>query len=159
MQNKKPKNTYTRSEAKLKAASYCAYQERSQEEVRSKLYDLGLYSDDVEDLISELITENFINEERFAKAYVGGKFRIKKWGRRKIALGLKQHNLSRYCVQKGMEEIDTEEYFEVLTKHILKKMDASTETDLFKKRNKIANFAIAKGFESELVWEVIKDHF
>ncbi|MEQ8925876.1 MAG: RecX family transcriptional regulator, partial [Fulvivirga sp.] len=92
----KPKKKLSPKEAKLKAADYCAYQERSQQQVRDKLYTYGLYSEDVERILSELITENFINEERFAIAYAGGKFRVKKWGRNKILQGLNQHRVSNY---------------------------------------------------------------
>ena len=87
-ENRKSK-TYTPKEAKLKAADYCSYQERSQQEVRNKLYTYGLHKDDVEDILTDLVLEGFINEERFSTAYVGGKFRMKKWGRLKIIQGLK----------------------------------------------------------------------
>ena len=155
-EQKKPKR-HTPKEAKLKAANFCAYQERSQKEVRSKLYDLGLYPDEVEEVLSELITENFINEERFAKAYVGGKFRVKKWGRKKILIGLKPHNLSNYCIKKGLEEIDEDDYLQTLDEIVAKKSDAIHDSDLFKKRNKIASHAIYKGFEPELVWDSVKN--
>lgn len=157
MEDSKPKKIHSRSEAKLKAASFCAYQERSQKEVRSKLYDLGLYRDDVEEVLSELITENFINEERFAKAYVGGKFRIKKWGRRKIAQGLYPHQLSAYCIQKGMEELDPDDYYATLESLIVKKSQQLKANNLFAKRSKIANHAISRGFESDLIWEILKE--
>ncbi len=84
-QLKKPK-VYTQKQALIKAESYCAYQERCQQEVRDKLYSWGLHEVQVENVIAELIASNFINEERFAKAYAGGKFRIKKWGRVKISI-------------------------------------------------------------------------
>ena len=153
----KKKKIHTPQQAKLKAANFCAYQERSQKEVRNKLYDLGLYGDDVEDVLTDLIMDGFINEERFAKAYVGGKFRVKKWGRKRISLGLKQHNLSAYCLKKGFEEIDQADYLATLESLILKKSESLTEQDLFKKRTKVASFVIYKGYESELVWEFIKD--
>ena len=80
--------------AKLKAGNYCAYQERTQQEVRDKLYGIGLYSDEVEQVLAELITENYVNEERFAKSFAGGKFRLKQWGKKKIVYALKQRNIS-----------------------------------------------------------------
>lgn len=153
----KKKKIHTPHEAKLKAANFCAYQERSQKEVRSKLYDLGLYGDDVEDVLTDLIIDGFVNEERFAKAYVGGKFRIKKWGRKRIELGLKQHHLSAYCIKKGFEEIEHSDYLLTLEALILKKSESINEENLFKKRTKVASFVIYKGYESELVWEFIKD--
>ncbi|WP_456458156.1 regulatory protein RecX [Reichenbachiella sp.] len=151
----KPKR-HTPKEAKLKAANFCAYQERSQKEVRNKLYDLGLYPDEVEDVLTDLIMDNFINEERFAKAYIGGKFRVKKWGRKKILMGLAAHKLSPYCIKKGLEEIDDEDYIQTLEELVEKKANAVSEADLFKKRNKVATHAMYRGFESDLVWEVVK---
>ncbi|MEO9805690.1 MAG: regulatory protein RecX [Reichenbachiella sp.] len=154
-EHKKPKR-HTPKEAKLKAANFCAYQERSQKEVRNKLYDLGLYPNEVEEVLSELITDNFINEERFAKAYVGGKFRVKKWGRKKILIGLGPHQLSPYCIKKGLAEIDEEEYIQTLEELITKKAESLRESDSFKKRNKVASHAMYKGFEADLVWDVVK---
>ena len=144
-------------EAKAKAAKYCAYQERSQKEVRNKLYDLGLYRDEVEEVISSLIMDNYINEERFAKAYVGGKFRMKKWGRKKIQMGLKQYDISPYCLKKGLEEIDEADYRSVLFDLAEKKNNFIMEDNLFAKRNKIAKYLIGRGFESELVWNTVKE--
>ena len=149
--------TYRQIEAKVKAAKYCAYQERSQKEVRNKLYDLGLYGDEVEEVISELITDNYINEERFAKAYIGGKFRAKKWGRKKILMGIKQYDITSYCIKKGLEEIDENDYRSVLFQLIEKKTDSLIEPNLFIKRNKVAKYVIGRGFEAELVWNAVKE--
>lgn len=140
-----------------KTAKYCAYQERSQKEVRNKLYDLGLYRDEVEEVISALIMDNYINEERFARAYVGGKFRMKKWGRNKILMGLKQYDISTYCVKMGMAEIDSQEYQSALFNIIEKKNDSISDENLFSKRNKIAKYAIGRGYEPDLVWGTIKE--
>ena len=106
-QLKKPK-VYTQKQALIKAESYCAYQERCQQEVRDKLYSWGLHEVQVENVIADLIASNFINEERFAKAYAGGKFRIKKWGRVKISIELKRRKISTYCIKKGLAEIEEE---------------------------------------------------
>ncbi|UXX80931.1 RecX family transcriptional regulator [Reichenbachiella carrageenanivorans] len=156
MEEQKKTKRHTPKEAKLKAANFCAYQERSQKEVRNKLYELGLYPDEVEDVLTDLITDNFVNEERFAKAYVGGKFRVKKWGRKKIMIGLAPHKLSTYCIKKGMAEIEDDDYIQTLEALVQKKSDAIHEPDLFKKRNKVASYAMYKGFESDLVWDVVK---
>lgn len=147
----------TRTEAKFKASNFCAYQERSQKEVRNKLYSYGLYSNEVEDLLTELILDNFVNEERFAKAFIGGKFRMKKWGKQKILLAIRQHDISDYCCRKGLEEIDKEEYIAALESIIEKKATYSLEENTYLKRNKIAAYAISRGFESELVWEIVMD--
>lgn len=143
-------------EAKIKLARYCAYQERSQKEVRKKLNELGIYGDDAEEVIAELITDNFINEERFAKAFIGGKFRVKRWGRNKILSAIRQYDVSDYCIRKGMKEIDEEHYKSTLENLIESKNESVQEENLFVKRNKIAKFVIAKGFEPELVWQILK---
>src|SRR5210317_1954505 len=96
--------------AKMKTGTFCAYQERTQQEVRDRLYALGLHRDEVENVLTELITEDFVNEERYAKAFAGGRFRMKQWGRRKIEYALKQKNISSYCIEKGLEEIPDHDY-------------------------------------------------
>ena len=93
-----------------KLRHYCAYQERCHEEVRTKLLSLKVYGDGLEEIINQLISEDFLNEERFAKAYAGGKFRMKKWGRGKIIQGLKARKISDYCIKQGMSEIPEEDY-------------------------------------------------
>ena len=143
-------------QALAKAQAYCAYQERSQQEVRDKLYEWGLWKDAVESIIAELITNNFINEERFAKAYAGGKFRMKKWGRIKIKIELKRKGLTDYCIRKGLQEIDEDEYIEALKKVIEEKSAKTKDRNPLKRNYTIAKYAISRGFESNLVWEVLK---
>src|SRR5688500_741234 len=101
-------------QALIKARNYCAYQERCQQEVRDKLYEWGLWPEAVENIIVELITDNFLNEERFATTFAGGKFRIKKWGRVKIKLELKKRKISEYCIKQAMKEIDEKDYLKTL---------------------------------------------
>ena len=151
------KKIYDRKTAFLKAQNYCAYQERSQQEVRNKLYDWGLHHDDVENVIVDLLEQNFINEERFAILFAGGKFRIKKWGRIKIKQELKFRKISPYCIKKALESIDYEEYIEILRQLIEKKTAITKEKNTYKKFSKIANFAISKGFEPELIREMLKN--
>ena len=138
-------------EAKLKAADYCAYQERSQQEVRDWLYGYGLHRDEVEDVLADLIVAGFINEERFARAYVGGKFRMKGWGKRKIRQGLQRHHISEYCISKGMEEIEPEAYYQVLKKHAEKKLPALLGQSTYIQKGKLTQHLMAKGFESDLI--------
>ena len=104
-----------------KIKQWCAYQERSQHETRQKLYDYGLFSEDVEDIIAKLIEENFLNEERFALALTSGKFRIKRWGRIKIKLELKKHKVSDYLIQKALKSINDKDYEMTIVKIIEKK--------------------------------------
>ena len=140
--------------AKLKAGNYCAYQERTQQEVRDKLYGIGLYSDEVEQVLAELITENYINEERFAKSFAGGKFRLKQWGKKKIVYALKQRNISPYCIEQALKEISDEEYERVITQLVERKSN-QLQGDIFIVKNKIARYLVGKGFENELVWSIV----
>lgn len=158
MEEKRQKKI-SKVQALRKASDYCAFQERCQQEVRDKLYTWGLHSDDVENLISLLITEGFINEERFAKAFAGGKFRIKKWGRNKITSELKRRNISEYCIRKAMQEIDGNDYFKSLKEIIDKKANEIKEKNVFKKAGRIASYCISRGYESDLVWEILRDKF
>src|SRR5690606_39071532 len=115
------KAALTRQQALEKMEHYCAYQERSQQEVRDKLYTLGLHRNDVEEVISELIQTNFLNEERFAIAYTQGKFRMKNWGRLKIKQGLKLKRVSEKLITKALKQLDGDEYYITLTKVLEKK--------------------------------------
>lgn len=147
------------TKAKQKIAHYCAYQERCQQEVRSKLYQYGLYKNQVEETLAWLITEGYLNEERFAKTFAGGKFRVKKWGKLKIEQALKQKQLSSYCIRKGMAEIDTDEYAHTLTQLAKHKWNNYQQSvpDTFTRRQKTARFLIAKGYEPDLVWPVVSN--
>lgn len=151
------KKRLTPTEALAKIQRYCAYQERSHKEVKSKLYEYGLYASQVDEILSQLITEGFLNEERFAKAYAGGKFRIKKWGKLKIKNELEFLGLTKNCIQRGLKEIEPSDYARTLKLLIKKKSAESSDQNLFKKRDKVARFVIGKGYEPEMVWEYVKD--
>ena len=153
----KSKKFLNPSEAFIKATRYCAFQERSHYEVRNKLYEYGMHRNDVEELITKLITEGFLNEERFAKAFAGGKFRMKKWGRNKIAHELEAHKVTPRCIQKALDEIDPLEYRKTLKTLLKKKLSKSEESNEFKKLDKVARFAIGKGYEPDLVWSILKE--
>src|SRR3954470_11095456 len=99
---------FTPQQAKEKIQRYCAYQERCHQEVRHKLFEFGLYQSEVDEILTGLITDGFLNEERFAKAFAGGKFRMKKWGRIKITHELEARNISKNCIRTGLLEIDDE---------------------------------------------------
>lgn len=135
-----------------KICSFCAYQERTQDEARKKLSEWKVFSEEAEEIIAWLILENFINEERFAKIFAGGKFRIKNWGRKKIIFELKSRKLSPYCIQSGLLEISDEDYIEKIDVLILKKSSSVMESNSLIKKQKIANYLISKGYESELIW-------
>jgi regulatory protein len=146
----------TFEQAKHKALRYCAYQERSHQEVKNKLYELGLRTSDVDELLSYLITEGFLNEERYAKLYAGGKFRVKHWGRIKITHALEGKGLSKKCISIGLKEIDEDEYLLTLEKLIAAKIDEVDEDSKFVIRDKVSRYAIQKGYEPELVWKKLK---
>ncbi len=153
----KNKKRLSPAEALAKIQHYCAYQERSHKEVKSRLYDYGLYESQVDELIAQLITEGFLNEERFAKAFAGGKFRMKKWGKLKIKNELEFLGLTKNCIQRGLKEIDSADYSKTLKALIKKKSTEIKEENLYKRRDRVARFAIGKGYEPEMVWEYVRD--
>lgn len=129
---------------------YCAYQERSHKEVRTKLLNLDVYGDDLEELIHLLIQENFLNEERYAVAYAGGKFRIKKWGKLKIKQGLKSQNVSEYCITKALKEIEDADYQTTIERLFENKLrELQSEKNIFKKKTKLKNYFLQKGYTYE----------
>jgi regulatory protein len=156
--SEKKKIILDKKAAMLKAEHYCAYQERAQQEVRNKLYEWGLRSDEVEEVISELILTNFLNEERFAMAYVSGKFKIKKWGKIKIKQGLKLKKIPERMIREALNTIDFEEYLETIRATAEKKIRLITEKNGLKKKYKLISFLQSKGFENDLIFDVLKDN-
>ena len=156
-QKSKFKKRLDTREALIKIQHYCAYQERSHKEVKSKLYDYGLYESQVDEIISQLIIDGFLNEERFAKGFAGGKFRIKKWGRVKIQNELAFLGLTKNCIQRGLKEIDPGDYTKTLKALIKRKSAEINEVNLFKKHDKVARYVIGKGYEPEMAWEYVCD--
>jgi len=147
---------YSYDAALDKMQKYCAMQERCQSEIRSKLIEIKIYGDDLESIIAELITDNFLSEERYAKAFVRGKFRMNQWGKTKIKQALQLKKISPYCIKKGMEEITDEAYIETLKELLEKKKNILRETDSFQRNQKLLQYAIGKGFESELIQKYLK---
>jgi regulatory protein len=146
---------YTPLQALAKIQDWCAYQERCQQEVRDKLYGYGLHSADVENIISKLVSDNYVNEERFAKTYAGGKFRIKKWGRYKIKVALKNKRISDYCIRKAFEEISDVDYLKTLQKLLEAKARLVKEKNPIRKKFKLMSYAASKGYEKELIMEIL----
>lgn len=140
-----------------KMRKWCAYQERSQFDVRKKLYEFRLADEETENIIAELISENYLSEERFAMAFAGGKFRIKHWGRNKIKVGLRQHRVSETCIRKALASIDGEQYLKVLEKVLEKKMKLEKKPNEPKTYYKLLNYAISRGFESDLAADLLKE--
>lgn len=145
-------------EAQLeKIKSFCAYQERSHREVRSKLLEMEVYGADLEQAMVALIEENYLNEERFARALAGGKFRMKQWGRLKIRQALKQHQVSEYCIRKGMEEIDDDVYEATFNRLAEQKWQSLRgERNRFTRMAKLRNYLMGKGYEPELFYAFLR---
>lgn len=150
------KHSITAEEALQKLKHYCAYQERCHQEVRDKLYSLGLHAKDVDALIAQLIEENYLSEERFAIQYAGGKFRLKQWGRIKIKYALKQKQISEYIIRKALTQIDPDEYMQTLHKlGEAKWKTLSSEKNMLNRKRKMQSYLLQKGYESDLTKEVI----
>lgn len=135
---------------------YCAYQERSQLEVRFKLVQLGQRGNDLENILVKLIEENFLNEERFALAYARGKFRMKGWGRNKINQELKQKGVSDYCINKAMKEIEAGDYQKRFLQELKKKAALIKGGTAYARQQKLSAHLIRRGYEPEMVWEAVK---
>lgn len=152
------KKRLTQAEATAKLEHYCAYQERSHYEVKNKLWTLGFWGDWAEDIIVHLIDENFLNEERFACSFAGGKFRIKKWGRIKIKQKLREKRVKPKLIDYAFsKEIPQEDYWNTLTTLLEKKDKILREDDKFKRKKKLFNYLFQKGYEPALVWKAINE--
>ena len=153
------KKTYTKEQIYQKLKHYCGYQDRCHAEVKTKAYSFGIRKVDVEELTSKLIEEGCLNEERFARAFAGGKFRIKQWGKVKIKSELKQKRISEYCINAALNEIDYNKYRETLHKLAIKRWDSikGAGTNLFVKMTKTRDFLLLKGYEANLVSFEIKE--
>jgi regulatory protein len=157
MDQPKPNKITDEKVGLAKAENYCAYQERSQQEVRDKLYEWGLYPNQVENIITRLIENNFLNEARFAVAYATGKFRQKGWGKIKIKQGLKLKKVSEPLIKKALNSIDGDDYLQMLNRIIEKKSATITEKAAYKRRYKLQQYAMSRGFEGDLVSDVLKE--
>jgi regulatory protein len=150
------KKRISSAEALKKIQYYCAYQERSHREVKNKLFDYGLFQTEVDEIIATLIADGFLNEERFAKAFAGGKFRIKKWGRIKIERELEMLGVSKRNIATGLKEIDEDDYRKTLLSLLQNKSVHEIGEDGFQQKSKLGRYAISKGYEPALVWEILK---
>jgi regulatory protein len=153
------KQQLTKEQALQKLRHYCAYQERCHMEVKEKLYSFGLRKQMVEESIAQLIEEDYLNEERFAMQFAGGKFRMKQWGRIKIKHALKQKQVSTYCINKAMKEIDEADYEKTLHKLAKQKWSSVKGEGVngFVKMAKTSDYLLQKGYEAELVSRVVAE--
>jgi regulatory protein len=147
---------YPPQETMARMRGWCDRQERCHKHVQDKLADWGYYGDSAQGIISELISNNYLNEERFARAFTSGRHRIKGWGRRLILQHLKSLRISAPCIKLGLSEIDPEEYDQNLDRWIERKMIQYQGMKPFEQNGKVAQFVIRKGYESDIVWEKIK---
>ena len=146
-----------KEQALQKIKKFCAYQDRCHAEVRSRLLSYKVYGDTLEEIIAELVREDYLNEERFSRSFVRGKFRMKGWGRNKIQRELKTREISDYCIRKGMSEIDEEEYRQTLLRILQRYADANVKgKDEFTTVKKMYEHAFRKGFETEIISEIIQ---
>lgn len=152
---KEHRKKLSKEQAWLQIGRWCAFQERSQQEVRDKLYSYGLHHAEVEQTIARLISENFINEERFAIAFAGGKFRQLGWGRVKIRLALKQKKISDYCLKSALASINESDYFAKLREILRKREREEKEKHPLRRRQRLARYLMSRGFEGDLVWSLL----
>lgn len=149
------KKFHTKEEALQKLRHYCGYQERSHSEVQQKLWDLGVRRTDHDEIITSLIEDDYLNEERFAQLFAGGKFRMNDWGRKKIYYALKEKKVSEYNIKKAMKEIDEEAYQKTLNNLAEKKYASLKGEQHLVRKKKTIDFLIQKGYELELITKVV----
>ena len=150
-------NVFSISDAIKKIEHYCAYQERCHEEVEAKLRTMKMDSDEIDQIIAHLIKDNFLNEERFACSFARGKHRMKQWGTIRITNELKFRRINQRLITTALKEITPEEYYETFEKLALRTWDNCRETSSLKKRKKVCDSLLRKGFESNLVYEKVKE--
>lgn len=149
--------TYTVDEAQKKLEHYCAYQERCHKEVTQKLYDMKMIPEARDKIIVHLLQHNYLNEERFAQAFVRGKFRIKKWGKQRIRLELKRRDISKTIITIALKEISDVDYYSTFHALAEKKAALIRDTNYQKKRKKLADYLFYRGWESHLVYDKIRE--
>lgn len=147
------KKTYTVQEATKKLEHYCAYQERCHQEVQRKLNSMGMIPEAIDLIIVHLLEHNFLNEERFAKAFVRGKFKFKKWGRGRLTFELKKKGISKFNINRALAEIPNGEYIEFFNDLTDKKANSIKEPNIYKKRKRFIDYFLYRGWESYLVYE------
>lgn len=151
------RQTYTVIEAKKKLENYCAYQERCHKEVQQKLKDMLMIPEAIDVVMAHLLEHNFLNEERFAKTFVSGKFKIKKWGKRRLTQELKQKDITKYTINLALKTISDKEYIETFNDLAEKKLQSIRESNILKKKKKLADYLLYRGWESHLVYDKVNE--
>ena len=147
----------TNEQALQKLRFYCRYQQRCQSEIKQKLFELGINTQDQEELVGELIKENCVSDERFAVAFVSGRFRIKQWGRKKIQQGLKEKRVSDEIAKKALEQIDQKEYKAILNKLAKEKYASLKHEQYLVRKKKTMDYLMQKGYEVDLIRDTINN--
>lgn len=155
MQNKKL--TFTLEEARKRLERYCIYQDRCHVEIEKKLKEMNMITEACEVIILHLIEHDFLNEERFSKSFARGKFRIKNWGKQRIVRELKRRKISNYNISTALKEIGDEDYMATLNEVALRRYGTIKEANVYKKSKKLIDFLLYKGYENNLVYEVVRD--
>ena len=150
--------TYTIEQAKRVLENYCVYQDRCHKEIEEKLFKMRMIPQACEVIILHLMEHQFLNEERFAKSFARGKFRIKKYGKVRITQELKFRNISSYNIKTALKEIEDTEYLETLSNLSFKKWENTRETNFYKKKKKVIDFLLRKGYESNLIYEKLAEY-
>ena len=153
------KKTYTVDEALKRMERYCSYQERCHKEVIQKLYSMYMIPEAIDHIVVKLMQDNFLNEERYAKAFVSGKFRIKKWGKQRLTRELKQKDIGRTLINMALQTITDQEYLETFHTLAEKRAEGIKETHVLKKRKKLADYLFYRGWESHLVYDKVNELF
>ena len=145
----------TKEQALQKLKHYCTYQERSHYEVKQKLYELGVRTNDHDEMIASLIDQDYLNEERFAIQFAGGKFRMKQWGKKKILYALREKKVSDYSIKKALAEINEDDYLEVLKKIAEEKYGLLKDEQYLERKKKTIDYLIQKGYEYDIVNKIL----
>lgn len=145
--------TYSIDEAKSKLQRYCSYQERCHKEVRQKLKEMRMIPEAIDPIVVSLIEQNYLNESRFAKTFVSGKFRIKKWGKHRLILELRKRDIGKFNINEAIAEIDPNEYIEVFNDLAKKRLLQIKETHKLKRKKKLVDYLLYRGWESHLVYD------
>jgi regulatory protein len=154
---KPQKKSFTVDEIKRKIEQFCVYQDRCHKEVEQKMRDYELIPEAREMILLSLMQDNFLNEERFAKSFARGKFRIKSWGKQRIIRELKFRDISTYNIKTALKEIDENEYLETIYRVTEKRSNSISETNSYKKKQKLIAFLMRKGFENELIFKTVNE--
>mgnify|MGYP001067335030 CR=1 FL=1 len=153
----KKKKSFTVDEIKRKLENYCVYQDRCHKEIEQKMYDYQLIPEAKEMILLSLMKDNFLNEERFAQSFARGKFRIKSWGKQRIVRELKFRDISTYNIKTALKEIKEDEYIATIYRITENRNAVISETNIYKRKQKLIGFLMRKGFENELIYKVVTE--